>query len=84
MSEIDFEQRVWTIPTLEILQSIPRFLHSDYVYTTTETAPISGFEPAKDRLDAALDTTHWRMHDDLRGRIHAACRMSRTFGQGSG
>ena len=48
-----------------ILRSLPRFLGSDFVFTTTGTTPISGFGRLKERLDAAFDdgTEDWRFHD---------------------
>ncbi len=50
---------------LDILNSIPRFLNSDYVFTTTGTSPISGFGRLKRRLDehVGLDAPDWRFHD---------------------
>lgn len=48
-----------------ILKSVPRFLDSDLVFTTTGTSPISGFGRLKERLDIAvgLDAEDWRFHD---------------------
>ncbi len=48
-----------------ILKSVPRFLDSDLVFTTTGTSPISGFGRLKERLDVAvgLDAEDWRFHD---------------------
>lgn len=50
---------------LEALRSIPRFLGSDYVFTSTGKTPISGFGRFKDRLDTfvGLDAEDWRFHD---------------------
>jgi integrase len=50
---------------LEILRPIPRFLGSDYVFTSTGRTPISGFGRFKDRLDTfvGLDAEDWRFHD---------------------
>jgi integrase len=50
---------------LAILRSIPRFLGSDYVFTSTGTTPISGFGRFKRRLDrfVSLDAEDWRFHD---------------------
>ncbi|MGB3878237.1 MAG: tyrosine-type recombinase/integrase [Shinella zoogloeoides] len=50
---------------LVILRSIPRFLGSDYVFTSTGRTPISGFGRFKDRLDTfvGLDAEDWRFHD---------------------
>lgn len=50
---------------LDILRSIPRFLGSDFVFTSTGRTPISGFGRLKDRLDTfvGLDAEDWRFHD---------------------
>ena len=44
---------------------MPRFLGSDYVFTTTGKTPISGFGRLKERLDKALSegTERWTIHD---------------------
>ena len=48
-----------------ILSAMPRFLDSDFVFTTTGTTPISGFGRFKQRLDVfvGLDADDWRFHD---------------------
>ena len=48
-----------------ILKSVPRFIDSDLVFTTTGTSPISGFGRLKERLDIAvgLNAEDWRFHD---------------------
>jgi integrase len=48
-----------------ILSEMPRFLDSDYVFTTTGTTPISGYGRFKQRLDVfvGLDADDWRFHD---------------------
>lgn len=50
---------------LDVLQRVPRFLASDYVFTTTGKSPISGFGRLKRRLDFALpsSTEPWIIHD---------------------
>lgn len=50
---------------VKILKSLPRFIGSDFVFTTTGVTPISGFGRLKGRLDDALpdDTADWRFHD---------------------
>lgn len=50
---------------VKILKSLPRFIGSDFVFTTTGVTPISGFGRLKERLDDALpdDTEDWRFHD---------------------
>lgn len=48
-----------------MLSAIPRFLDSDYVFTTTGKTPISGYGRFKRRLDVfvGLDAEDWRFHD---------------------
>jgi len=46
-----------------ILRSVPRFLGSDFVFTTTGTTPISGFSRLKRRLDHESRAMNWRFHD---------------------
>ncbi len=50
---------------LDVLCRVPRFLGSDYVFTTTGKSPVSGFGRLKDRLDKALpeNTEPWIIHD---------------------
>ncbi|MEW7008139.1 tyrosine-type recombinase/integrase [Lentilitoribacter sp. EG35] len=50
---------------IDILKSIPRFMNSDLVFTTTGTTPISGFGRLKERLALSLpeNTEDWRFHD---------------------
>lgn len=59
--------RAHTIPlssaAIEILRSMPRFLRSDFVFTTTGESGVSGFGKLKCRLDAATGVTDWRLHD---------------------
>ena len=48
-----------------ILSVMPRFLDSDFVFTTTGKTPISGFGRFKQRLDVVvgMDAEDWRFHD---------------------
>lgn len=48
-----------------ILSEMPRFLDSDFVFTTTGETPISGFGRFKRRLDVivGLEAEDWRFHD---------------------
>lgn len=48
---------------LETLRSMPRFLNSDLVFTTTGRTPVSGFGRLKDRLDRGVTVSDWRVHD---------------------
>jgi integrase len=55
----------FTDAMLEVLRKVPRFLGSDYVFTTTGKTPVSGFGRLKERLDRALPegTERWTIHD---------------------
>lgn len=50
---------------IDLLQSAPRFVQSDYVFTTNGRSPISGFGRFKQRLDKTLTafTQPWIFHD---------------------
>jgi integrase len=48
---------------LTMLAEVPRFLHCDYVFTTTRKSPVSGFSKALRRLSQGSQTSDWRWHD---------------------
>jgi integrase len=48
---------------VSLLRSLPRFLSSDFVFTTTGRVPITGFGRMKRRLATAAGKTDWRIHD---------------------
>ncbi|MFX0542653.1 tyrosine-type recombinase/integrase [Roseovarius sp. S4756] len=50
---------------LTVLRKVPRFLGSDFVFTTGGKSPVSGFGRLKKRLDKALPdaTEPWIIHD---------------------
>lgn len=48
---------------VSILENLPRFAGSDFVFTTTGKTPISGFGRLKARLEKASGADDWRMHD---------------------
>lgn len=50
---------------LTVLRRVPRYLSSDFVFTTTGKTPISGFGRVKDRMDKSLPkgTAPWTIHD---------------------
>jgi len=50
---------------MDVLRRVPRFIGSDYVFTTTGKSPVSGFGRLKNRLDKALPngTEPWIIHD---------------------
>ena len=60
---------------LEVLRSVPRFLGSDYVFTTTGSTPISGYGRAKDRLENKMKTAAWRTHDLRRTAASGMARL---------
>lgn len=60
---------------LRILQAMPRFLGSDFVFTTTGEKPISGFGRAKKRLVATLEVADWRIHDLRRTAASGMARL---------
>lgn len=64
---------------IEILRSVPRFLNSEFVFTTTGRSSISGFGRLKRRIDASLerDTENWRIHD-LRRTVATNLAMMRV------
>jgi len=53
-------------PSLSVLKYLPRFLASDWVFTTSGRGPISGFGRMKRRLHVAFATPNWRIHDTRR------------------
>ena len=48
---------------VDLLATTPRFLGSDYVFTTTGRSPISGFSKMKAKLDQTSGITNWTIHD---------------------
>ncbi|WP_299966830.1 site-specific integrase [uncultured Roseobacter sp.] len=50
---------------MDVLRRVPRFLGSDFVFTTTGKSPLSGFGRLKNRLDRALPegADPWIIHD---------------------
>ncbi|WP_254683107.1 tyrosine-type recombinase/integrase [Phaeobacter piscinae] len=50
---------------LDVLRRVPKFIGSDFVFTTKGTTPISGFGRLKKRLDKSLheDAEPWTPHD---------------------
>jgi integrase len=62
-------------PVLQLLRSLPRFLSSEYVFTTTGKTSISGFSRAKRRVYVAVATTDWRTHDLRRTAASGMARL---------
>jgi integrase len=60
---------------VEILSTLPRFVGSDLVFTTTGTTPISGFGRVKERLDDLMGISDWRFHDLRRTAASGMARL---------
>lgn len=60
---------------IDILISIPRFQGSDYVFTTTGLTPISGFGRAKLRIEEAVGSDDWWVHDLRRTAASGMARL---------
>lgn len=60
---------------LNILRTIPRFVKSDFVFTTTGKTPVSGYGRAKERLDAAVGSEGWWYHDLRRTAASGMARI---------
>ncbi len=61
---------------LAVLKDIPHFEGSDLVFTTTGYSPISGITKMVLRLQAASETSNWRLHDLRRTAASEMARMS--------
>jgi integrase len=64
-----------SVPVLDLLRCVPRFIGSDYVFTTTGKTPVSGYGRAKDRLDDAVGTEGWWYHDLRRTAASGMARI---------
>jgi integrase len=62
-------------PVLEILAAVPRFAGSDFVFTTTGRTPVSGFGRVKQRMELAIGTRDWRVHDLRRTAASGMARL---------
>jgi integrase len=60
---------------IEILRQLPRFLHSDFVFTTNGQSPVSGFGRAKDRFERTVGSTDGRVHDLRRTAASGMARL---------
>lgn len=60
---------------IDILQRIPRYLHSDFVFTTTRKTSVSGFGKIKKRLDEDTDISDWIIHDIRRTVASGMARL---------
>jgi integrase len=48
---------------LSILETMPRFVNCDYVFTTTRKTPVSGFSKMLKRISEGSETSDWHLHD---------------------
>ena len=64
-----------TVAVIEMLRRIPRFVGSDFVFTTTGDTPVSGFGRAKERIEAGLGLSDWRVHDLRRSAASGMARL---------
>lgn len=58
-----------------ILHELPRFIGSDFVFTTTGRSPVSGFGRMKRNFDAQMDLSEWRLHDLRRTAASGMARL---------
>lgn len=59
-----------------ILSEVPKFLDSDYVFTTTRRSPVGGFSKMLKRLSERSATSGWRLHDLRRTAASGMARSS--------
>jgi integrase len=62
-------------PVIDILRQVPRFLHSDFVFTTNGQRSVSGFGRAKGRFERAVGSIDWRVHDLRRTAASGMARL---------
>jgi integrase len=62
-------------PALTLVRSLPRFLGSDWVFTTNGKSPISGFGRFKRRLQSNAGPWGWRIHDIRRTVASGMARL---------
>jgi integrase len=60
---------------VDILRQVPRFLHSDFVFTTNGQTPVSGFGRAKHRFERSVGSADWRVHDLRRTAASGMARL---------
>lgn len=78
-AEVAKNGRVHEVPlpdvVLDQIRSVPRVGNSAWVFTTTGLTPVSGFGRTKRRLDAAMQTSDWRIHDLRRTMASGMARL---------
>ncbi len=60
---------------IKILESIPRFLHSDLIFTTNGKSAVSGHDKVRRRIVAETGVEHWRIHDFRRTAASGMARL---------
>lgn len=63
---------------IKVLEAIPRFLHSDLVFTTNGKTPVSGHDKARRRIVAITGADNWRIHDFRRTAASGMARLGVT------
>jgi integrase len=63
-------------PVITTLAHVPRFLRSDFVFTTTGLSPASGFGRAKERVEQAVGSNDWWVHDIRRTVASGMARLA--------
>lgn len=58
-----------------ILEALPRFLHSDFVFTTTGITPVSGLGKIKDKIAKSINKKDWTIHDLRRTAASGMARL---------
>jgi integrase len=60
---------------ISILNEVPKFIDSDFVFTTTRHSPIGGFSKMLRRLSERSETSGWRLHDLRRTAASGMARL---------
>lgn len=63
---------------INILESIPRFLHSDLVFTTNGKTPVSGLDKVRRRMICSTKIDNWKIHDFRRTAASGMARLGVT------
>lgn len=62
-------------PVVRILERAPRFLNSDFVFTTTGRSGVSGWGKLVDRLRDTAEVRDWHLHDLRRTAASGMARL---------
>jgi integrase len=63
---------------ITILESMPRFLYSDLVFTTNGRTAVSGHDKVRRRMVVKTGVEHWRIHDFRRTAASGMARLGVT------